>query len=204
MPHLFFRRKNMKITLLGDSIRLIGYGTKVPELLGEGFEVYQPTDNCRYIKYTMRGIGREWKEEMQGSQLVHWNNGIWDTDTELLGDGEPLVPLDEYVSNVIKMLCIEHNVYAFPRLYADFMRLYNDRLGIVEVEAISATALTEEQQARIKKNLEKKLSKTVTVSNTVDESILGGLILRYDSIQLDGSVKTRLERIERGLKSAVI
>lgn len=92
----------MKITLLGDSIRLIGYGTKVPELLGDGFEVYQPSDNCRYIKYTMRGIGREWKEEMQGSQLVHWNNGIWDTDTELLGDGEPLVPLDEYVSNVIR------------------------------------------------------------------------------------------------------
>ena len=112
--------------------------------------------------------------------------------------------LNEYVSNLIKMLCIEHNVYAFPRLYADFMRLYNDKLGIVEVEAISATALTAEQRARIKEKLEKKLSKTVTVSNTVDESILGGLILRYDSLQLDGSVKTRLEKIERGLKSAVI
>ena len=92
----------MKITLLGDSIRLIGYGTKVPELLGENFDVYQPTDNCRYIKYTMRGIGREWKEEMQGSELVHWNNGIWDTDFELLGDGEELTPIDEYVSNVIR------------------------------------------------------------------------------------------------------
>ena len=112
--------------------------------------------------------------------------------------------LNEYVSNVIKMLCVEHNVYAFPRLYADFMRLYNDKLGIVEVEAVSATALTEEQRARIKEKLEKKLSKTVTVSNTVDESILGGLILRYDSLQLDGSIRTRLEKIERGLKSAVI
>ena len=92
----------MKITLLGDSIRLIGYGTKVPELLGEGFEVYQPTDNCRYIKYTMRGIGREWREAMEGSELVHWNNGIWDTDFELLGDGEELTTIDEYVSNVIR------------------------------------------------------------------------------------------------------
>ena len=92
----------MKITLLGDSIRLIGYGTKVPELLGDEFEVFQPTDNCRYIKYTMRGIGREWREDMAGSELVHFNNGIWDTDTELLGDGEPLVPLDEYVTNVVR------------------------------------------------------------------------------------------------------
>ena len=28
-----------KVTLLGDSIRQIGYGTKVPELLGEEYEV---------------------------------------------------------------------------------------------------------------------------------------------------------------------
>lgn len=35
----------MKITLLGDSIRLIGYGTVVPQLLGEEFEVFQPSDN---------------------------------------------------------------------------------------------------------------------------------------------------------------
>ena len=40
--------KKTKVTLLGDSIRLIGYGTRVPELLGDDFEVYQPEENCRY------------------------------------------------------------------------------------------------------------------------------------------------------------
>ena len=28
-----------KVTLLGDSIRQIGYGTKVPEMLGDEYEV---------------------------------------------------------------------------------------------------------------------------------------------------------------------
>lgn len=46
----------MKVTLLGDSIRQIGYGTKVPELLGNSFEVFQPNDNCRFIKYILRGL----------------------------------------------------------------------------------------------------------------------------------------------------
>ena len=67
----------IKVTLLGDSIRLIGYGTKVPELLGEEFEVFQPSDNCRYCKYTLRGL-HDWKSDMEGSQIVHWNNGLWD------------------------------------------------------------------------------------------------------------------------------
>lgn len=37
-----------KVTLLGDSIRQIGYGTRVPQLLGSKFEVFQPEDNCRF------------------------------------------------------------------------------------------------------------------------------------------------------------
>ena len=43
-----------KVTLLGDSIRQIGYGTKVPELLGDEYQVFQPEDNCRFVKYTLR------------------------------------------------------------------------------------------------------------------------------------------------------
>ena len=35
----------MKITLLGDSIRM-GYGARVAELLGSDFEVWQPEENC--------------------------------------------------------------------------------------------------------------------------------------------------------------
>ena len=51
-----------KVTLLGDSIRMIGYGLKVPELLGEEYDVFQPDDNCRFAKYTLRGLF-DWKEQ---------------------------------------------------------------------------------------------------------------------------------------------
>ena len=67
----------IKVTLLGDSIRMIGYGLEVPSLLGENFEVYQPNDNCRFAKYTLRGLF-DWESDMMGSKIVHWNNGLWD------------------------------------------------------------------------------------------------------------------------------
>ena len=75
----------MKITLLGDSIRGIGYGTMVPGLLGDDFEVFQPHDNGRFAKYTLRGI-HDWAGAMQGSRIVHWNNGLWDI-CKLFDDG---------------------------------------------------------------------------------------------------------------------
>ena len=66
-----------KIALLGDSIRQMGYGAKVAEMLGDECEVWQPTDNCRFASYTLRGCF-DWKEHLDGCDIIHWNNGIWD------------------------------------------------------------------------------------------------------------------------------
>ena len=89
-----------KVTLLGDSIRLIGYGLKVPEFLGEDYEVFQPDENCRYAKYTLRGL-YSWEKEMEGSDIVHWNNGLWDVQN-VVGDGV-FTPETEYVSNMLRI-----------------------------------------------------------------------------------------------------
>lgn len=45
-----------KVILLGDSIRLIGYGTKLPEILGADYDVWQPEENCRFSNYTLRMV----------------------------------------------------------------------------------------------------------------------------------------------------
>jgi len=89
-----------KITLLGDSIRLLGYGKEVPGLLGDGFEVFQPDDNCRFAKYTLRGLF-DWENEMSGSRIVHWNNGLWDI-CNLFGDGV-FTSESEYVENMLRI-----------------------------------------------------------------------------------------------------
>jgi len=101
----------MKITLLGDSIRLIGYGKRLPALLPEA-EIYQPTENCRYARHTLRMI-YEIKDKISESDLIHWNNGLWDT-CSLFGDGIPFTPIDEYVSTMVavaeQLLRITKNV----------------------------------------------------------------------------------------------
>ena len=90
----------IKVTLLGDSIRALGYGTLVPELLGNDFEVYQPNDNCRFAKYTLRGLF-DWKQAMEGTRIVHWNNGLWDI-CNLFGDGA-FTGEEEYVENMLRI-----------------------------------------------------------------------------------------------------
>ena len=90
----------IKVTLLGDSIRMVGYGQMVPTLLGENFNVFQPDENCRFAKYTLRGLF-DWEKQMSGTKIVHWNNGLWDI-CNLFGDGL-FTSESEYIENMLRI-----------------------------------------------------------------------------------------------------
>ena len=117
---------------------------------------------------------------------------------------EAFASLDENLRNLIKILCERHSVHIFGDVRCTFAALYNESRGIEEVEAVSAVAMSEEQVLRMTEKLSAMTGKKIILKNTVSPEILGGLKLRYSGIQLDGSVKTRLDKFEAGLKNTVI
>lgn len=104
----------MKVTLLGDSIRvgvgniIPGYGKRVAELLSPDFQVYQPVENCRFAKYTLRMIF-DHAEAMKGSRIVHFNVGHWDA-CNIFGDGT-FSTEEEYVENLLRITRILKSRY---------------------------------------------------------------------------------------------
>ena len=94
-----------KAVLLGDSIRLIGYGKRCAELLSDEYETFLPEENGMFAKYTLRMSLYEWKDRMQGADVIHWNNGLWDVCD--LGDG-PFTDIDEYVETLLRIEKVLH------------------------------------------------------------------------------------------------
>ena len=97
----------MKISFIGDSIRL-QYTPVVREMLGENYEFFEPKENCRFAKYTLRGVF-DWENNMQNSRIVHWNNGLWDV-CNLFGDGL-FSTEEEYVNNMLRIAHILKSRY---------------------------------------------------------------------------------------------
>ena len=90
-----------KVLLLGDSIRQLGYGNLVPELLGKDYEVCQPDDNCRFIKYTLRMLFDKY-QEFKDSDVIHWNNGLWDI-CRIFDDKKTFTSEAEYLENSLRV-----------------------------------------------------------------------------------------------------
>lgn len=89
-----------KVVLLGDSIRMIGYGTKIKDYLPD-VDLWQPEDNCRFAKYTLRMLF-DYKEQIENADVIHFNVGVWDTCT-LYGDNIPFTNIKEYVKTTCRI-----------------------------------------------------------------------------------------------------
>ena len=132
-------------------------------------------------------------------------------DTPALSKGEKLLLIDrafsslnENLVNLIKILCEKHSVYQFSRIAGAYAALYDEARGIERVEALTAVAMTPKQVGALTEKLSLSTGKTVIVKNTVDPSLLGGVVLRFADKQLDGSVKARLSALEKSLKETVL
>ena len=90
-----------KVALLGDSIRLFGYGRLVPALLADKAEVYQPEENCKFAKNMLRMLFYK-KEELKDCDVIHFNCGLWDV-ANIVGDGALFSTDEEYVANVLRI-----------------------------------------------------------------------------------------------------
>ncbi len=101
----------------------------------------------------------------------------------------------EYVVNLIKILCEKRRINIFRDCVKEYDKLYYEKLGIKRVTAITATALTDELREKLFQKLEKEWGKKIELTEKVDPSILGGIVLRTDNSQTDASVRTKLEKL---------
>ena len=112
--------------------------------------------------------------------------------------------LNKNLVNMVKILAERRLIHLIFKINESYLVDYDEHYGIERVEAISAIPLSIEQLDKLKLKLEKVTGKQIIVTNTIDSSILGGMKLRYLGIQIDGSIKTKLDNFEKSLKDLVI
>ena len=132
-------------------------------------------------------------------------------DTPALAKDEKIALIDKafgtlssQVVNLLKILCEKRAVHSFAEVFGSYFSAYDAEMGIERVEAVTAVEMTESQLSKLKAKLESLTGKTIVIKNTVSPEILGGVKLRYSVIQIDGSVKSRLDSFSESLKNIVI
>ena len=109
-----------------------------------------------------------------------------------------------YLLSFLKLLTERGYVRRFAAFCRAFRDMYNEDHGILQVKAVTATALSEAQRKKLTGKLSVLTGKTVELLCRVDPEVLGGVRLDYDGKRLDGTVRSRLEGLSASLKNTVI
>jgi F-type H+-transporting ATPase subunit delta len=106
----------------------------------------------------------------------------------------------ELVSNFIRLVAKNGRLFALPTMIASFRDLAAAERGEIRAEVTSASPLSAAQVKSLAETLKKKIGKTVSLDEHVDESLIGGLMVKVGSQMIDTSLRTKLTAMKIAMK----
>ena len=106
--------------------------------------------------------------------------------------------------NFLCILCEKRQMHLLPVCAKAFEKQYDEARNILRATAITAIPMNKRQQKDLREKLQKMTGKTVLLENQTDESLIGGITLRYGGVQLDDSIRHRLDELHRGLSDTIV
>ena len=94
--------------------------------------------------------------------------------------------------NFLCLLCDRRALWQLPACLTAYEAAYDEAHGILRATAITAVPMQQRQR------------EAVSLTCRTDPTLLGGITLRYGGIQLDDSIRSRLERLRRSLSQTVV
>ncbi len=102
---------------------------------------------------------------------------------------------DEMVGNFIRVLAQYRRLNVLPEIVNLFEALRTEYENSVDVSLISAAPVSQGQQDKIASALRKRLGRDVRLHCEIDESLIGGAVIRARDLVIDGSLSGRLARL---------
>ncbi|WP_019037153.1 ATP synthase F1 subunit delta [Psychroflexus tropicus] len=105
----------------------------------------------------------------------------------------------DLVKKLIKTLAANNRVEILDEVSEAYISLYNSQHHIQSATVITAVEMTKDIEEKVQTKIKEITGFTANLTNQVDESILGGFILRLKDLQFDASVSGSLNRFKRQL-----
>ena len=102
--------------------------------------------------------------------------------------------------NTLALMAEKRRLFILPGLLTALRARIADDKGEVTAEVTSAKALTKTQATSLAKTLKSQLGLDVKIKATVDDSLIGGLVVKVGSKMIDTSIRSKLNALQNTMK----
>jgi len=102
--------------------------------------------------------------------------------------------------NFVGLVARNRRLFALPGMIAGYLQLLADRRGEIRAEVTSAQEMSPAQVTAINDQLKRAVGSKVAVEIRVDPAIIGGLVVKVGSRMVDGSLRSKLQRLQLAMR----
>lgn len=103
--------------------------------------------------------------------------------------------VNEHARNFLRMLAENRRLGYLPEISGLFDELKDEDKGVVNVTVVSAAPLAAGQRDALTSAMKHKLRRQIRLHCATDPALIGGAVLRAGDLVIDGSLRSRLDRI---------
>ncbi len=104
------------------------------------------------------------------------------------------------VKNTLGLMASKRRLFVLPALIAQLREKIAEEKGEVTADVTSAVELTKAQRKSLADTLKAKVGREVKLNTTVDDALIGGLIVRVGSKMIDTSIRSKLASLQNAMK----
>ena len=108
--------------------------------------------------------------------------------------------LDKQGENFLQILAMNRRLYLLPEIAEFYAKLLAKQQDIVKTKIVSALPLAKQQQDKLQQALGERLQIQIEPQYETDASLIGGIIIRIGDRVIDGSIRGKLEKLEKYLR----
>ena len=106
----------------------------------------------------------------------------------------------EGVENLVRMLIQHRRLLALPAISTRYQQLLDEAQKCAVAHVVTAMELSYSQKENLKGVLESRLNLDITIEEQIDESLVGGAIVRVGDWVVDGSANGRIKTLDAALR----
>lgn len=172
--------------------------------MAEKSTIARPYAEAAFQMAHAKGQLKEWSAMLQAAAMITADPGMQSLIGNTSISKEQLAELIIGVAgkvmtaqggNLIKLLAENRRLNVVAEIAAQFETLKAEAEKTIEAEVVSANEVSQAQQSLIAEKLKARLGREVSLKCSVDESLMGGVIIKAGDLVIDGSVRGQLNKL---------
>jgi F-type H+-transporting ATPase subunit delta len=164
------------------------------------FELVKEAKGLKALEADVSALGAALKESADLRAVIASPIYSRDDQTRAVGAVASQMKLSPILTSTLGLMGQKRRLFVLPQLLAALQARIADEKGEMTAEVTAAEALTKAQSDALAKSLSASVGKTVKLNTTVDDSLIGGLIVKVGSKMIDSSIRSKLASLQNVMK----